>query len=72
MKHAEGTGDSSHMTQFRKFGESFGLGKNASDDTDRSGGTSPVYVKADGINMSERFEREALLHRFDFLLKGAT
>jgi len=56
--------DETDATQLRKFAETIGLGEDALDDVTCGLRATRFDIKPDGVNLAERFEREAEPHGF--------
>lgn len=63
-----GVADATDMTEMRKFREPVAVGEDATDDMRGGRWAAVPKIEPDGVDMSERFQREAQSHDRNFCL----
>lgn len=67
-----GVADATDMTEMRELREPVAIGEDATDDVRGGRGTAVPKIERDGVDMSERFRREAQSHDRYFCLTVLT
>ena len=67
-----GVADTTDMTEMWEFREPVAIGEDATDDVSGGRGTAVPKIERDGVDVSERFQREAQSHDRNFCLTVLT